>query len=75
MTRRTSEALHTEPYTEPYTDLYLTLPLVGGSSIECGTTYGDKPGDCQTELPYISATAEVSRGFQDPYTDPYTERI
>ena len=36
---------------------------LGGSSIECGTLYGEAPGDCQTELPYISVAAEMARGF------------
>ena len=36
---------------------------LGGSSIECGTTFGESPGDCQTELPYISLAAEMVRGF------------
>lgn len=38
---------------------------LGGSSIECGTTHGDDPGDCVTELPYISGAAEMSRGFAE----------
>lgn len=38
---------------------------LGGSSIECGTTFGDSPGDCQTELPYISVAAEMARGFSE----------
>lgn len=38
---------------------------LGGSSIECGTTFGDNPGDCKTELPYISVAAEMARGFSE----------
>ena len=33
--------------------------------IECGTTFGDTPGDCVTELPYISIAAEMIRGFME----------
>ena len=34
--------------------------------IECGTTHPDGHlGDCQTELPYISITAEAWRGFYE----------
>ena len=38
---------------------------LGGSSIECGTTFGETPGDCQTELPFISIAAEMVRGFAE----------
>ena len=39
---------------------------MGASTIECGTTHPDGHlGDCQTELPYISITAEAWRGFYE----------
>merc|ERR1712203_993823 len=39
---------------------------LGGSEIECGTTHPDgNLGDCQTELPYLSITAEAWRGFYE----------
>lgn len=41
---------------------------LGASEITCGTTFPDSieaMGDCQTELPYISITAEAWRGFKE----------
>ena len=41
---------------------------LGASEIQCGTTYPqsiEAMGDCQTELPFISITAEAWRGYSE----------